>query len=138
MKELIYRPEDSIKQKTDVFLAIMEHCDGSIAAATRKMGVSTSLPYLWMRQYPPFKEAIEEYRRMVINLAEEKLIEKIKAGDVSCIQFALKYMKGSGYSEHISIEHTLNTAFVIEGVDSEDDVQEVIDISKMNFDDIDE
>lgn len=76
---------------------------GSAAIITEiasRLGCSRKCVYSWLDRDPGIKEAFEQEKESTLDLAEEKLIEQIKEGNLTAIIFFLKCRgKNRGYIE---------------------------------------
>jgi transposase-like protein len=89
-----------MNENQKLFLAALENNAGNISEACVKAGIGRTTYYLWLEQSEQFKQAADEVKESLIDLAENKLIEKIKEGDVKSIIFFLKTKgKSRGYIE---------------------------------------
>ena len=82
-------------------------CGGMQAHAAKMLGVNRSTLANRVRKSSVLREAIEESRERMLDIAESKLIEKVNAGDLGAICFFLKCQgKQRGYIEKAQIEHS--------------------------------
>lgn len=82
-----------------VAVAIYE-ARGMLSVAARKLGTSVRTVKTFVEQDPLCKTAAEEADEMLLDFAEAKLFQKIKAGDIASIIFYLRTKgKGRGYTE---------------------------------------
>lgn len=83
----------------DVIDAIRES-NGIQAAAARRLGCTRKTVASYIDKYATIRDAYEEARDTVVDIAEDKLIESVKKGNLSAIMFLLKTVgKGRGYTE---------------------------------------
>ena len=91
------------QKKKIVELLQSESCCGSISTASRNIGVSRQIVYEWRRQDKIFdlevKEAVNEGKELLADLAESALVTKIKNGDITAIIFTLKNLRKERYAE---------------------------------------
>jgi hypothetical protein len=85
----------------------IRNAKGFISVAARHLGVSRTQMYRAIDKYPSVKEAVEDARENMTDLAEGKLVEQINAGNITAIIFYLKTQaKERGYIEKQQHEHT--------------------------------
>jgi len=119
----------------------------NISAACKAAKTHRSNYYRWLKEDPEFAEAVDILREQKIDFIESKLMEKINAGNIIAIIFALKCIgKDRGYVEEqrISVGRSINTfskeeidAAVAAGINNEFDAlippapknQEPIDVT---------
>jgi hypothetical protein len=65
---------DNIKKKV---LEALEMCNGIVTAACLSCDMPRSTFYLWLKNDPEFKEAVEDIQEIAIDFVESKLFEKI-------------------------------------------------------------
>ena len=95
-------------------LQIVEESGGVIAKIARALGVHRSTVSRWMQKKKWFREAVQEAREQVIDLAELQLFRAVQEGERWAIEFVLKYLgKNRGYSERFELKHSGQTqAFI--------------------------
>ena len=82
---------------------------GILTTAARKLGCASCTVYEYLQRFPALKDVLAEARESSVDLAESKLIEAIKADNLTAIIFYLKTQgKSRGYSERS--EHDLTSA----------------------------
>lgn len=82
-----------------VAVAIYE-ARGYLSVVARKLGTTTRVVKRFVKDYEICKVAVEESEDMILDFAEAKLIQKIKAGDIASIIFYLRTKgKDRGYTE---------------------------------------
>ena len=84
------------KKQKDLLTAFKNNCC-NVSEACRLVGLTRRTFYNYMDNNPAFKEAIEEIRSEMINLAESKLFSAVNNGNMTAVIFLLK-TKG-GYKE---------------------------------------
>jgi len=89
--------------KAEVKRAI-EKAMGNIAAAAQILGVDRSTVYSYIRRYN-LQEEVERAREAVADLAEAKMIEKIKEGNERLIEFALRAYRPEIFNQATKTEH---------------------------------
>jgi len=103
--------ENGISKKKEntakrIIIALKE-TQGLLTLAARKAGVSYRTVNRYANELPSVREAVEEAKEAVTDLAEGKLYGKISDGDVTSIIFYLKTQgKKRGYIEKQEIEHS--------------------------------
>jgi hypothetical protein len=73
--------------------------------------------YNWMNEDEEFKQAVEEIPEIVLDVAEQSLLKKIKGGDTIAIIFYLKTKgKKRGYIEKQEIDnnHKFDTPLIVD------------------------
>jgi len=102
-----------LKQKKDRFIELLSNNLGNISATCRQTGIARKTYYNWINKDDKFKSRVDEIIEAQIDLVENKLMEKIEAGDLTAIIFYLKTKaKHRGWSEKIEVSHN-NQAPVI-------------------------
>ena len=80
-------------------LEALNAAHGNVSKACEQAGVERRLYYRWRRRDPEFAAEADSIRDEMTDAAEEKLMERIKAGDTQAITFYLKTRgKSRGYS----------------------------------------
>ena len=75
-------------------------CNGLLTLAARKAGVSYTTVKRYALEMPSVRQAVNDAKESMLDFAEGKLYQKIKAGDNTAIIFYLKTQgKGRGYIE---------------------------------------
>jgi hypothetical protein len=99
------------KQKQDLFLKALEKNSGNISESCKKINISRKTFYHWCKKDENFKNQVEEIKESLIDLAENKLMEQIKKGNITAIIFFLKTKgKERGYTEKQEIKHSSDIA----------------------------
>ncbi len=99
---------------------------GLVTSAARRLGCNPKTVYRNIERFPALRDVLTEARESSIDLAESKLMEAIKAGNLTAIIFFLKTQgKSRGYSERSEFGHTtdgepIEFTFQINGGDHED------------------
>lgn len=87
----------------DVLLAL-RRTNGIQAAAAILLGVHRNTIANYIRAHPEVKEEYDSQRETFVDLAEQKLFEKVKDGDWNAIRFVLATLgKNRGYSERSEV-----------------------------------
>ena len=103
----------SVKQKKDKFIKLLGENLGNISATCIQTGIARKTYYNWINKDDKFKSKVDEILEAQIDYVENKLMEKIEAGDLTAIIFYLKTKaKHRGWSEKIELSHN-NQAPVI-------------------------
>ena len=91
---------------------LMEACrlsGGLISEVAARLGVHPSTVRRHLNMYPEAAAALETARKEIIDLAEAKLVKKIKEEFWPAIKFALKTLgRDRGYTEAIEARGTLS------------------------------
>jgi len=86
-------------------ITALRETQGLLTLAARKAGVSYTTINRYVGEFPSVAAAVHEAKESMLDFAEGKLMENIRAGDNACIIFYLKTQgKGRGYIERT--EHT--------------------------------
>lgn len=81
----------------------------NVSATCKAIGLSRRMYYRWIDECPDFKEAIEDAREALVDLAETKLQQNIMEGKEASIFFFLKTQgKDRGYIETVEQKVSLN------------------------------
>jgi hypothetical protein len=79
---------------------------GLVSVAARKLECRTQTIYNYIKKYKSVEQARFDAREQMIDMAEVKLIEKIREGHLTAIIFALKTVgKNRGYVERREIKN---------------------------------
>jgi hypothetical protein len=93
--------DSTAERKADLLVELERHL-GVMAPAAKAADVPRSTAYLWMKQDPEFKAAVEEVIEVAIDYAEGVLFRLIRAGNVQAVIFFLKTRgKRRGYTEAV-------------------------------------
>ncbi len=83
---------------------LVKECQGNIAAVARKLKVSWSTVDRRVKESKSLQMAVKEAREASLDLAESKLEEKIREGNLTAIIFKLKTQGADrGYSQRHEI-----------------------------------
>ena len=106
---------DSIQLKNTMLLALANNL-GNVSKACEQTNISRQSHYRWLKGDLKYSEAVLEQADAALDIAEYKLMEKIKSGDIRAIMFFLK-TKGRkrGYGESPQVE--LNTHYKPERIE---------------------
>ena len=93
--------------KKEIFLKALEANLGHITKACKAANIHRRTYYSWIDKDDEFREECDNVSESLLDLAENKLLSKIKEGDNTCIIFFLK-TKGRkrGYNESTQLEIT--------------------------------
>ena len=81
----------------------------NVSATCKGLKVNRRTYYMWMEEQPDFREAIQDARESLIDLAETKLQQNIMEGKESSIFFFLKTQaKDRGYIETVEQKVQIN------------------------------
>jgi hypothetical protein len=95
---------DTIKKQ---MLEALKETLGVVSPACEMVGVSRNTHYVWMKDDPEYKEAVDYLLDFQIDFVESKLFENINNGDTGSTIFYLKTKaKHRGYVERQEIDHT--------------------------------
>jgi hypothetical protein len=87
----------------DVSLAL-QRTNGVQAAAAVLLGVHRNTIQNYLKKYPEVKAEYEAQRETLVDLAEQKLFQKVKDGDWNAIRFVLATLgKNRGYAERSEV-----------------------------------
>jgi|WetSurMetagenome_2_1015567.scaffolds.fasta_scaffold218296_1 hypothetical protein len=77
---------------------------GLLAAAAADLHVSRTTVYNYVKRYPTIRQAMEEARESVLDMAESQLYKAVKNGSIPAIMFLLKTVgRTRGYVERQEI-----------------------------------
>jgi len=89
------------------FINAIPGSGGIISVIARKIGCDWRTAHRYCTEYSTVRLVYEAEREGVLDLAETKLIEAIRDGDMAAIKFYLTTIgKRRGYTERQEIEHT--------------------------------
>ena len=81
-------------------LKALEKNLGVVTSSAKQVKIDRTTHYVWMKDDPAYKEAVEELNDVALDFAEGKLHVKIKKGDTIATIFYLKTKgKKRGYIE---------------------------------------
>lgn len=88
---------------------VYEKKGGNVSATCTALGCGRTQFYHWRNSFPKLAEMLKEVDESLIDWAESKLIEKIDAGNDTCLIFFLKTKgKERGYVETVENKVQLN------------------------------
>lgn len=98
------RPQGSTNYTTEQFINAIPGTGGIISAIAKRIGCKWHTARNFIDTHPTVKQAYEAECEGVLDLAEVKLIETVKAGDFPAIKFYLTTKgKNRGYTERQEI-----------------------------------
>lgn len=81
-------------------IAAVRNQHGLMAAVARELGVSRTTVWRYSKQHPTIRQAFDEERETLLDLAEKKLFEHVQRGSIPAIMFVLKTLgRTRGYVE---------------------------------------
>ena len=93
--------------KKDNFLKALKNNLGNISQACKSSKISRQTYYRWIDDDVEFEEQCKNVEESLLDLAENRLLEKIDKYDTTSIIFFLKTKgKKRGYIEKQEVEHT--------------------------------
>lgn len=96
-----------MKYNKNKILKAIKGSYGNITTVANELSCERKTVYEWLKKYPYLSIAIEDEREKIFDLAENKLVAKIKKGSESMIALALKTQgKKKRYVEKQEIEHS--------------------------------
>jgi translation initiation factor 2 alpha subunit (eIF-2alpha) len=96
--------KNSVKKQQTAkrIIEAIRESQGLLTLAAKKAGVAYSTVWRYGQEFTSVKEAMEEAKERMTDLAEGKLFEKIQAGATTAILFYLKCKgKNRGYIERV-------------------------------------
>jgi hypothetical protein len=93
-----YNQRQNIPKIKEALLIALEMSLGIVTPACKEVGISRSTFYVYYNSDPIFKLAVDDINEITLDFVENALLKKITDGDMSGIQFHLKYRgRGRGY-----------------------------------------
>lgn len=89
------------------FLSAFEKSYGNITQSCLAIGINRKTYYRWLKDDPEFAEDVEttQPRESLIDLAESKLVQAVRDGDLTAIIYTLKSQgRSRGWNERLLIE----------------------------------
>jgi predicted DNA-binding transcriptional regulator AlpA len=97
----------TLKKEQLIFLEAFEKNAALIQQTCKKVGIDRGTFYNWKKDNEEFAKKVEDIEEGLIDFAESKLYENIKAGESAAIFFFLKCKaKKRGYVERQEVEHS--------------------------------
>ncbi len=91
-----------IKKKD--FIKAAQDSMGVITIIAKRLGKTRAGVYYYLKRHPDMQEVLDQERDNLIDYAESKLIENVRANDVTSIIFLLKTIgKRRGYVERAEL-----------------------------------
>ena len=92
------------EQTAQRIIEAIQASNGLLTLAAKRAGVSYTTVWRYTQDFPSVKQAVIEAKEQMVDFAEGKLYEKIRAGDNTAIIFFLKTQaKHRGYIERAEI-----------------------------------
>jgi transposase-like protein len=105
--------EKRMRKHQKEFLEVLDKAALNISHACKKINISRNTFYLWMRDFPDFKEAVEELQEADKDFVETQIRRKIMDGDTTMLIFYAKTkMKERGYVERHDIGYAGENPFI--------------------------
>lgn len=109
-------PEEYARALTDA--------QGLITVAASRLGVTRQAIYHMAARYPIVKEAMEDAREKIIDVAEGRLYKRIVNDDLTAIMFLLKTLgKKRGYVERSERQYSANININVQELSEEELLQ---------------
>ncbi len=100
-----------------MYLEKLIEMDGVNEAARKALGLSYNVYYNWRKTDPSFDAAVKEAMQKQVEFVENKFMQKIKEGNVSCLIF---YLKTHGWREgkdiNVSTQDSIDINAAIESI----------------------
>lgn len=101
--------------------------DGLLTDAAKASGIGYRTICRYVAEYPTVKEAAQESKETLLDLAESELFKKIKTGDNTMIIFYLKTQgKARGYIERSEISNAEGENIRVEHHISDEQLEQII------------
>lgn len=100
------KPSDqpTTRVRKDLLLKALEKHLGVVKTACDEVGVLRQTYYKWLKADKRFRERVQDIKEVGLDYAESKLLQKIKAGNLTAIIFYLKTQgKVRGYIERTDV-----------------------------------
>jgi hypothetical protein len=93
------------EHRAQKIIKAIQQSKGLLTLAAAKAGVTYSTVWRYARDFPSVKQAVEESKEGMLDLAEGKLFQAINSGNMTAIIFFLKTKgKERGYIERVEQE----------------------------------
>ena len=97
-------PKNGNGYKAEDVIAAIEGSRGFVTEIAKRLGCARTYVYTLVDKYPTAKRVLQDEREGLKDFAEGKLLEQIKAGNMTAIIFYLKTQgKDRGYVERTEI-----------------------------------
>ena len=91
---------DKTEQSKKAMLQALEKSLGVVTVASKAAGIGRTTHYMWMKEDPEYRKAVDELEDVALDFAESKLHSQIKDNNTSATIFFLKTKgKKRGYVE---------------------------------------
>jgi transposase-like protein len=80
-----------VKMSMPKFEKALKNSGGVITLIAKRIGITRTTLYLWMRKHPETQAMLDQEREVLIDHAEEALINKLDNG----VDWAIKYVLGT-------------------------------------------
>lgn len=95
------------KKHKKLLLEALERSLGIVTPACKEVGISRNQFYIYYKEDPEFKAAVDDIDEITLDFVENQLLRKIKEGENQAIMFYMKYKaRKRGYTEKLDIEHS--------------------------------
>ena len=124
-----------IEHKKTLIVEGMIKTLGNVSKTCEMLGIGRTMFYEYYNNDLEFKSKIDDIKNIALDFVEDKLIGKIKEGDIVAILFYLKTQgKKRGYVERVENEITIQQPVVIDWSEPIQEVEEVkaIEIKEEN------
>jgi hypothetical protein len=129
---------NNIQHKKTLIVEGMIKTLGNVSKTCEMLGINRSTFYEYYNNDLEFKGKVDDIKNIALDFVEDKLIGKIKEGDIVAILFYLKTQgKKRGYVERQETELTIQSPVVIDWSEPIQEAEEVkaIEIREDNKDD---
>lgn len=105
------------RPSNETIIAVFEASAGVVSETARKLNVSRTILYAWMRDDPSLKLARDEFRAVTMDLADGKIRELMLKGDRELLKYYTRcFGKDWGYVEITRVAGAEGGALQIEDV----------------------
>ena len=117
---------NNIQHKKTLIVEGMIKTLGNVSKTCELLGINRSTFYEYYNNDLEFKSKIDDIKNIALDFVEDKLIGKIKEGDIVAILFYLKTQgKKRGYVERVENEITIQQPVVIDWSEPIQEAEEV-------------
>ncbi len=93
------------KENKEAMVEALRRTLGNVTAACKIVGVTRDTHYRWLETDANYADAVDDVTEQTFDFVENKLMDKVKDGDLTAIIFYCKTrMKGRGYTERQEME----------------------------------
>ena len=104
---------ERIKKHQAEFLQALDLASLNVSVACKKISISRNTFYLWVKDYPEFKQAVEDQKEADKDFVETQIRRQILEGNTTMLIFYAKtQMKDRGYIEKSEIGVSGDGTFV--------------------------